>query len=199
MALAMHNYNDEYGHLPPAAIRDSYGNPLLSWRVAILPYVEQDDLHKQFHLDEPWDSSHNLELVRLMPKIYYSPAQPQMPAEGQTYYRAFVGPGTAFERDGLKIPIDFPDGTHNTFLVIEASDPVPWTKPDELKYYPDQPVPSLGGIFHNEGWLARQRNLNNGFNVALADGAVKWFPRNTPEATIRAYITRNGGEKIEEP
>jgi hypothetical protein len=198
IALGMHNYNDEHNRLPPVAIRDSSGTPLLSWRVAILPYVEEENLYKRFHLDEPWDSPHNMELLRLMPKIYYAPAQAQGQTQGLTYYRVFVGPGTAFERDDLAIPKDFPDGCSNTFLITEAGEPVPWTKPEELEYRPDRPLPPLGGIFHNYGWLARRRGWNNGFNAVTADAWARWFPRDTPEATIRAYITRNGGEKIEE-
>jgi hypothetical protein len=197
IALASHNHNDHRGQLPPT-IQDSDGNPLLSWRVALLPYIEQDNLYKQFHLDEPWDSPHNRQFLRNTPRTYYSTAQRQTPADGLTYYRVFVGPGTAFERNGLQIPHDFPDGTSNTILVVEAGEPVPWTKPEELEYHPDKPLPPLGGIFRNEGWFAQLRGLNGGFNTALADGSVKWFPRSTREATLRAYITRNDGEKTEE-
>ncbi|HLW65774.1 MAG TPA: DUF1559 domain-containing protein [Gemmataceae bacterium] len=62
LALAMHNYHDTLGHLPPAASKDSNGQPLLSWRVAILPFVEEEKLYKQFHLDEPWDSPNTVRL-----------------------------------------------------------------------------------------------------------------------------------------
>jgi len=198
MALGTIAYDDQKGHLPPAAIRDSQGRPLLSWRVAILPYIEQENLFKQFHLDEPWDSPHNIELLRLMPKTFHAPAQPQTPSEGLTYYRIFTGPGTPFERDGIIIPGDFPDGCSNTFLIIEAGDPVPWTKPDELQYDPIGPLPPLGGINSRTSWLSRQRGFKNGYLAAMADGSVRWFDRDTPESTIRAYIPRNGGEKIEE-
>src|SRR3972149_4277670 len=64
MAIAIHVYADAQKHLPPPAIRDKEGKPLLSWRVAILPYVEESGLYKQFHLDEPWDSPHNLALAQ---------------------------------------------------------------------------------------------------------------------------------------
>src|SRR5262249_51556565 len=77
MALAMHNYHDVNGKFPPAAICDKQGKPLLSWRVAILPYVEQDNLYKQFKLDEPWDSEHNKKLIAQMPKVYALPRDPK--------------------------------------------------------------------------------------------------------------------------
>src|SRR5437868_3063260 len=75
IALAMHNYLNVYGHLPPAAIRDKEGRPLLSWRVALLPFLEQDQLYKRFKLDEPWDSEHNKKLLAAMPKTYLRPGR----------------------------------------------------------------------------------------------------------------------------
>jgi hypothetical protein len=199
IALALHNYDYSHGHLPPAAIRDKSGRPLLSWRVEILPFIEGEHLYREMHLDEPWDSPHNLTLLDKMPNIYLSPGA-KAPQPNMTFYRVFVGAGTAFERDGLKLSKDdFPDGTSNTLLVIEAGEAVPWTKPDELEYHPDKPLPPLGGIFRVETWLDRQRNKRDGFYTAFADGSVRWFDRSTDEATIRAFITRNGGEKAELP
>src|SRR5262249_36515165 len=67
---AMLNYHESQKILPPAAIYDRQGQPLLSWRVLILPYIEEVRLYKEFHLDESWDSPHNLRLLRRMPGIY---------------------------------------------------------------------------------------------------------------------------------
>jgi hypothetical protein len=196
MALAMHDYQDTYGRLPPAASKDANGQPLLSWHVAILPFIEEEKLYGEFHLDEPWDSPHNSQLLDKMPLVYRSPGR-QLPAPNTTFYRVFVGPGAAFERDGLKIPVDFPDGAANTILIAEAGDAVHWTKPDELVYSANKPLPPLGGVFLRRDWLGRRKE-SQGCLVALADASVRWLPRATPEATVRAYITRNGGEKIGE-
>ncbi len=76
IGLAMHNYESTFGTFPPAYIADkATGKPLLSWRVAILPFLEQDALYKQFHLDEPWDSAHNKTLIARMPPVYRSPGR----------------------------------------------------------------------------------------------------------------------------
>jgi RNA polymerase sigma factor (sigma-70 family) len=91
--LAMHNYNDVNGHLP-ADIRDKDGRPLLSWRVAILPFLEQEALYKQFRLDQPWDSEHNLKLLAKMPPVYWVGFEPK--ESTHTYYQVFAGPGTPF-------------------------------------------------------------------------------------------------------
>ena len=69
----MHNYDSTHGSLPPHAIYGKDGKPLLSWRVLILPYIEEQALYEQFHLDEPWDSPHNEPLLRQIPRCYRSP------------------------------------------------------------------------------------------------------------------------------
>ncbi len=182
----MHNYNGTHGKLPPAVVYGNYGQPLYSWRVLLLPFIEQDALYQEFHLDEPWDSPHNLRLLPRMPATYAAPGRKaaKIPPY-HTVCHVFVGPGAAFEgREGLRLPDDFPDGTSNTILIVEAGAPVPWTKPEELEYRTDGPLPDLRCLFRD------------GFRVGLADGSMRWLGKGTSEATLRAAITRNGGDRI---
>src|SRR5262249_34008276 len=62
IGLAFHNYLSTYGVFPASASFKKGKKPLLSWRVAILPFIEQEALYKKFKLDEPWDSPHNKKL-----------------------------------------------------------------------------------------------------------------------------------------
>jgi hypothetical protein len=124
---ALRSYHDTYGQLPGPAILSKEGKPLLSWRVAILPFIEQAPLYNKFKLDEPWDSPHNKALLETTPECF-EPALGGLDAPGLTRYQVFVGPGTAFERPGLTFK-DFSDGLENTFLVVEAAAAVPWSKP----------------------------------------------------------------------
>ncbi len=182
LALALHNYNDVNMALPGPAITDKRGKPLLSWRVAILPYVEQKNLYDQFKLDEPWDSPHNKKLLNRMPKLY-EPVRGKTKEPFTTYYQAFQGPGTAFEPNvPLRIPASFPDGLSNTIFIVEAGEPVPWTKPEDVPFDPKKKeLPKLGGLFPD------------GFYVAWGDGSVSWVGRNFDPATMRLAITRNDG------
>jgi len=180
LAIGMSDWGESLrkDHFPPAAIYDKEGEPLLSWRVGILPYVEQKPLYKQFHLDEPWDSKHNLSLLEKMPKVFQSPKRPN---GANTHFRVFHGPGAAFEgKQGLNR--EFPDGTSNTIMIVEADEAVPWTKPDELEYDPAQPLPKMGGIWPQ-----------NRFQLAMCDGSVRSAPA-TIEQTLHSAISRNGGE-----
>jgi hypothetical protein len=191
IALAMHNYNDAHGNrLPGSAICGPDGRPLLSWRVAMLPYFEQEDLYKQFHLDEPWDSPHNLSLLPKIPYIYQT--APDVVAEPYTtLFQIFVGPGTPFGQKEPGLPRSFPGGTSNTIFVTEASIGVPWTKPADLVYDPNGPLPPLGKMLRDHRLLFPQRQLRY-FRVALADGTSRSIPKTISEATLRAAITSTG-------
>jgi hypothetical protein len=190
IALAMHNHNDAYqGKLPAHAIYSKDGKtPLLSWRVAILPYIEQDSLYRQFKLDEPWDSEHNKALIDQMPKTYLSPNAPPSQEPGMTYYQIFVGGGAVWENSPKQpgIPRTFLDGASNTLMVVEAAEPVVWTKPDDLTYDPKKPVQKLGARAGAKYLVA-----------AFGDGSVRPIRIDLKEKTLRALITAAGGEVID--
>lgn len=192
LALALHNYQDAQGHLPGPAILGADGQPLLSWRVAILPFIEQDDLYKSFHLDEPWDSPHNLTLLPRIP-TQFRPYPDVVAEPNTTLFQAFVGPGTAFERAGLTWR-DFRDGTSNTILIVEARDGVPWTKPADLQYDPTGPLPPLGKTYRARRLLPVQQP--KWFRAAMADGHSVSVPHSISEATLRSAITRNGEDQL---
>jgi hypothetical protein len=189
IALVMHSYHDAYRGFPPAALMSKDKKPLLSWRVAILPFIEQVQLYRQFKLDEPWDSAHNKKLIPLMPSIYADP-RGKNKEPGMTYYQVFVGPGTVFEPmnrgplANIRIPNDIPDGTSNTILAVEAGKPFIWTKPDDLPFSEKAALPPLGGLFPD------------GFNAALCDGSVRFIRRTVPASTLRLLIMRNDGNPI---
>jgi RNA polymerase sigma factor (sigma-70 family) len=94
LGTAVVNYRDTYGTLPPPAIVDARGRPLLSWRVALLPFLEQDNLYRQFKLDEPWDSPHNRKLIARMPAVFAAVAR--TPRPHMTYFQYIVGPDAIF-------------------------------------------------------------------------------------------------------
>jgi hypothetical protein len=146
LALAMRSHHNRYGVFPPPAICDKTGTPLLSWRVQLLPYLEENSLYKAFRLDEPWDSEHNKNLLQYMPEAFASPTDP---TSTDTFYQVPVGTGTAFDlkrRRGSNLR-DIRDGAKNTLMILEAGEAVPWTRPIDFDASPGAPLAPLGGIF----------------------------------------------------
>jgi hypothetical protein len=185
-ALAAHNYRDEHGRLPPAFHASPQGRPLLSWRVLLLPYIEQKALYDRLHLEEPWDSPHNVKLLKEMPRDYAAPHGAMQPGPSHTYWHVFVGESTAFTgAQGLRYPQDIPDGPENTILFVLGGPAVLWTKPDDIVYGPDIPLPNLYNV--------RPR----GFFAAMCDARTYFVEKGVSERNVRAAITRNGAEKLD--
>ncbi|MBY0460366.1 MAG: DUF1559 domain-containing protein, partial [Gemmataceae bacterium] len=188
IALAMHNYHDANGHFPQDIV-DKDGKPLLSWRVALLPYIEQDNLYKQFKLDEPWDSENNKKFSQTLVKVFMSPnATPpeKQPEYGWTHYRGISGPGAVFDPKAKVRIVDITDGTSNTIMVIETDEMVPWAKPGDYPFDPKKPLPKIvppGG--------------KDVFNAAFADGSVKAIKKTIDEKVLKALFTRAGGEVVD--
>jgi len=115
-----------HGTLQPAVVYGPDGQPLHSWRVLLLPYVEQEELYHEFRLDEPWNSENNIRLLERMPAVYAAPGykKSRLPPH-HTVCHVFIGPGTAFEGPRGLPWSDFPDGQSNTLLIVEAGEPVP--------------------------------------------------------------------------
>jgi hypothetical protein len=173
IGMAMHMFHDANKRFPAAASYGPDGKPLLSWRVLILPFFD-NNLYQQFHLNESWDSPHNRTLIDKMPPIYRSPAS-KLKEPGRTNYVVAVGPGTVFSgREGMSYR-EIVDGTSATILTVEVADKhaVIWTKPDDLPYDPKDPGKGLGGLY--EG----------GFNAVGCDCAPHFVPLPQPAETLR--------------
>jgi hypothetical protein len=184
IGMAMHEYHKTHGHLPPFAIHDEKGRPLLSWRVALLPYLKEHELQNAFNYDQAWDSPNNKALVKKMPAVYRLPGAKDQDDKGMTYYRVFTGPGTGFEsKDGHTFR-DFTDGTSCTILGVEAATATEWTKPDELVYVANQPIRNVGGLFQN------------GFWALYCDASVRHIRNAFDQKRMHMRIVRNDGDAL---
>ncbi len=181
IALACLNYESAYRRLPTDIVSED-GEPLLSWRVAILPYLEQNNLYDQFRLDEPWDSEHNIQLLDQMPVIFQNA---NVMLDNRTVYQGFKGPGTIFEGQQVRFR-DLTDGSSNTILCVESDmdAAVEWSRPADLPFDPAGPVTGIGNL------------RPSGFNAAFADGSVRTIARGLDREVLRNLIQMNDGQVI---
>ncbi len=186
IGLAFHVYHDAKNHFPAAVNRGGKNKDIpYSWRVAILPYIEQQELYNQYNFDEPWDGPNNRKLIDKMPPVYGFPGPDGPPAgKGQASYFVFTGPSTAVgagEESGVR---NITDGTSNTILAVEARREIPWTKPEDIPFDPGRPLPEIGGY------------IPEGADVLFADGSVRFIKKTINPMVFKALITRDGGEVV---
>jgi len=184
IALAMHNYHDVHHRFPAQANYDKNGRLLLSWRVHILPFLEENKLYKEFHLDEPWDSEHNKNLIDRIPSIYRSPKL-SYSDRGKTTFVGGAGKHAFFQgTEGISIR-QITDGTSNTIMVLESqpNEAVVWTKPEDFDVDTDR--------LHQRLVQGRES-----FGTAFCDGSARVLQKTITEKTLQALFTINGGEVI---
>jgi beta-lactamase regulating signal transducer with metallopeptidase domain len=193
IGLAFHNYAAVYNHFPsPALLGGEQKKYPYSWRVALLPFIEQQALYEQYHFDEPWDGPNNRKLIDQMPAIYSVPGPDGNPSSrSTTSYHVFAGDAAALGSPQVaggkvaepKIEM-ITDGTSNTILAVEWEGNIPWTKPVDIPFDPAGAAPAIGGFWPNV------------FNALMCDGSVRGFRNPLDADTFKALITRAGREVI---
>lgn len=183
IALAMHNYHDTYKTLPPAYIPNDDGTRRTSWRVLVLPFLEQSPIYDTYDMGEDWDSPVNQEVRLATVPLYRSP-NATVAAPLETSYVLITGPGTAF--DGAKTSgfRDMLDGTSNVVIAVEVDGlGVEWTEPRDIHIDELQAMLDNNMITGNPGTI----------NVMMADGSVQMIP--TPTGKALADMARIADQK----
>ena len=193
IGLALHNYHDVHGCLPPAYIADESGKPMHSWRVLILPELEMKGIYDKYDFDEPWDGPNNSKLHNVIMSCYHCPDDTTAASDTDTNYVVVVGPGTIFPGEEPLGFSDIGDGTSNTIMVVEvANSGIHWMEPRDLHVTQMAPTinpPTGQGISSNHPNLA---------NVAFGDGSVHVLGTKqlTPKQ-LQALLSRDGGEEVD--
>lgn len=190
--LALHNYEAAHAKLPKARTLDANGKPAHSWRVLILPYIEESDLYKRYSFDEPWDGPNNRKLAKEMPQVYRCP----MHDHGhKTHYKLVTGPETLFVDDKLPSFNHVIDGTSNTVILVEdPGSAVNWMEPDDLTI--DEAIrlfsePEVTDVPHFHKGPFQYSYY--GSSVGRLDGSVDHFGVNLdPDELRRVFGIDNG-------
>jgi hypothetical protein len=192
--LALQQYHQEHGSYPPAYLTDSQGKPTLSWRVLILPQLNEMELYQQLNLTEPWDSPENMSLGRRMPAVFHCDSDPMVGGGEETSYLAVVGPRTLFPGATARSLNDVQDDHSTTFMVVESHlSEVHWMRPVDVM------VGSLklgvnGASRAKEPLLASEHP--DSASVLCIDGTVRRLATATLTDLLQAMATIDGREPI---
>ena len=190
LQLVLVNYKFAHGHFPPAYIADKDGKPMHSWRVLILPFMEEGALYKEYDFNEPWNGPHNSKLADKMPSIFCMPSEP--PSTSVTNIVAITGSGTAFPGSRTTRTAEFTDGLDNTILLAEIADSnINWLEPRDLQ------VEEMSFAVNDKQKPSISSSRHRGPYVVFADSirTHQVTPSLRPEA-LRALTTIAGGEKM---
>lgn len=189
IAAALEAYHADHGNYPPAFLADEDGKPMHSWRVLLLPYLDEQLLYDQYDFDEPWDGPTNMRLVSRMPSVYGCPDDPEAPY-GETSYIVVIGEGTMFPGEETKSASAAKDGKGETALIAEVvSSSITWTEPkdlalDNMKLKLDGSAGELGSN-HEKGCV----------HVLMADGTIQHLDDSTSGDELRKMFTCDDGAK----
>jgi type II secretory pathway pseudopilin PulG len=188
IGLALHNYHETYGAFPPAYVADASGKPMHSWRVLILPFLDQQGLYNEYNLAEPWDGPNNSRLLARIPPQYICVSNPTDAGSTNTAYAAAFGTRCVFRGFEPVNLREITDGASNTLLVVEAADAgIPWMKPEDVDITKH---PSLGD---SSGFSSHH---TGGVHGLMCDGQVRFIPNAIDPQTLKALFTRDGGEPV---
>ena len=182
--VALHNYHDVHKTFPGPAVIGPDGETKHSWRVAILPYLGEQQLYDEYDFSQPWNSERNKQVLAKIPPVFRHPKDDSTSTNAS--YFALVGEQTAFGNGAGNEIRSFTDGTSNTGMVFEAQRRIPWTKPEDVPF-DSEDVPELGG------WQSE------GYNVGMSDGAVFFLSKAIDKDVLKNLMTRNDGNLVDLP
>ncbi len=191
IGIGLRKYHDSWNCFPPAHLKGDLveGKPQQSWRVAILPFFDSErDRFNAYRIDEGWDGPSNKDLLNPMPPFYRCPSH-STSGSTSTAFAAITGKNTVLETDSGSVD-GITDGTSNTLMVVEACGvDIPWMKPQDID------AASIKRVGDPKGASSKHAG---GTHVLMADGSVRFISNNIDKKTLKALITRNGGEPLSE-
>ncbi|MCA9189197.1 MAG: DUF1559 domain-containing protein [Planctomycetales bacterium] len=184
LANALRIYHAEHGHFPPPYLADENGNPMHSWRVLILPYIDRNDLYERYDFSKPWDHPDNLLLSSEMPDIFRCPSDVDGWRLSATSYVAIVGNRTMWPPGTERSLSDVSDDVASTILIVESR---------RARSHWMSPVDLCIEEIHSENKAGETLILANDpyqhCSCAMADGHVSHVPQRMPATVLKTAAT----------
>ena len=190
ITLALLMYHDRYKSFPPAYVADEQGRPMYSWRVFLLQFLDRQDLHREFHWDEPWDSPHNRSVTDQVIEVFRCPENDGDPT--RTSYFAVIGPNTAWKGAVPTRLDEITDPHDQTILLVEASGAgIHWAEPGDLEF---DRIPMQINPENADGISSEHQGS---VTISLANGSARALSDSTSSETLRRLLEIDDGEMIE--
>jgi len=193
IGLAMHNHESTYRSLPASYTTNSDGEKLLSWKVALLPFLEGEQFYSQIEGKEikSWDDP-NVPVLKSpltgLLTCFRSVRSKNPPTSNESNVFLIASAeekeaGNTFFIDGQRPSFrQCTDGISNTiFAVMLANHSRPWASPENLT--PEEAFQLIQG---EDRYVI----------AAFLDGSVRRIPTTIDKVTFMALTTRDGGEVI---
>lgn len=189
LSVALHCYHDAYGSFPPAYVTDSTGKPMHSWRVLLLPFIEEHSLYQRYNFNEPWNGPNNRLLAAEMPRTYGCPSAHGHQAGDETNYVVVVGAGTAWP-GAQSVSLDqVTDSKSETLLFVEVQGSgISWMEPRDLD------ITSLPQAINPRGKLGISSWHPGKANVSAVDSTIDVLNRETTPQELRSRLTIAAGD-----
>lgn len=190
IGIAMRQYHAEHGCLPRAFWKSATGERTLSWRVALLPYLEAKQYFEQIDVSKPWDSPENEKARIFRIPTYWMPIEDNSPLT-DTSYVVITGPGTLFEEGRSLTFAQCTDGLQDTILAVEVQHShIHWSEPRDFD------IRTLRLQINGAHGAGISSPWPGGAHVLFADGSVRFLRNELLESELKAMITRGGGESF---
>lgn len=194
IANALNAYAAEHGTYPPPVTMDANNQPLHSWRVLILPYLNEKMLYEQMDLTKPWDDPVNMNVSYQIPDVYMHPASQQTGFYSSVNYVLVTGPGTLFPPTGPLDPDTIADKPSQTLLVVEGKPSSLgngiWTEPLDLDFV------LMKGIINGADGVEPGGFFPDGMAAVTVDERPHFLKTGLAPLTFDALVTPNGGELL---
>lgn len=194
IGLAFHNYHDDWNRLPPAILKPQS----MSWRIALLPYLDEKSIAALYDFHEPWNSVTNLRLQQTKINNYSCPARPKQSDSRGNFYTSYVvptGDGTIFNNPVGTTFSAIKDGTSNTLLAVEAcGTKIIWIEPRDVDSVVNQVTINGPGATQGEsGSMISSWHLG-GAHVVLADGSARFLQKDIDSSILRSLLTKDAND-----
>jgi prepilin-type processing-associated H-X9-DG protein len=190
IGVGMRDFADAHGRFPSAYVADEDGRPMHSWRVLVLPNMEEQELYEQYDFDQPWDDPDNLALAENIAAHYLCPSAPN-DKPSYTNYVMIVGPGTISDGPNSVERTDITDGTSHTIMVVEVGNSgINCLEPRDLN------AEKINYRINDPAGEGISSCHPGGAAVLFCDGSVRFVKESTDPKTVKALTTIAGGEDI---